>query len=924
MDNGLRILNSFVVDHKRAETSFSQENFISNMKFFSEATTIDSKIVSQLYDSTIYGRYIAKAVDNLNAMKCVDYVYLDKFFSDVYTSAPLEGKGIIIGLQDVSEIEKIRPEYLSSIPIFFDNYLKAILAGKKKKSDIDREVLNGVFKDRLKRQLVKTTLIVNDTRDLMKIDSPNLVKVDEIFIANNIIPFIRAYSQEVDLLNRIAEQTIARIANANDDIKSSVDALNNMISSGKLDDDTIYKAKYFAFNMQSQYMSICAYISAMLIRKIAYYTYNMSAIQHLYNLIIAYFPEAEGVLHESVLNGKLDDIDSTELLNSIIGGDLSIILPKIHDVVNRKKIEIANVAAKYMDTKLTAMDDINNNDGEYDNTPYLKLCNTFDQIANQLHDFELAIKDPDVVMDDVLTNLGLDVSYVSKFTEIVNKARDTYSYDSMLTNHMTDAAAKSLYNEISDFEKNVSDISSKATKVYLYIQALEKAYDVNNGHLDNPTYIEAKEIIENIMSDYKDYCLSVARCIVNRLDNLSHILIENFGDERKIVEATVYPSENIDIYEAVGFVASYDYVLNESAEIFTELMKDYKSMKAHRDRGVKLVYEAEQVPADGSGSTGGNNQASANGNGTQDGGNGGGQVKTAEVTTDGPVKTAAQKESDSTNGKNNANEKGIIQAFLDAIKKIKDQWLNKMRQLMSKNGGWLGRVTNKLKSIDPSNVTISIAPYEAVTENTITNLFNTAKTKINSISPDNLPNEIKNGTASARKFIFPDIPDVKRAESWKQSLSLYFTWGKTASIDMKQNKLMVYKGDEATQQINTMIDYCANYDKLANTIDRLIEDLDKAAADKQTAIINSKSGNNEQNQAQQNNDKTNMNSVITTVVSDFNKAVFTATEKKYLDYFHCLRKLAPQDAEPAPKNGDNEGGNNNGQPAEGNQQGKSK
>lgn len=924
MDNGLRILNSFVVDHKRAETSFSQENFISNMKFFSEATTIDSKIVSQLYDSTIYGRYIAKAVDNLNAMKCVDYVYLDKFFSDVYTSAPLEGKGIIIGLQDVSEIEKIRPEYLSSIPIFFDNYLKAILAGKKKKSDIDREVLNGVFKDRLKRQLVKTTLIVNDTRDLMKIDSPNLVKVDEIFIANNIIPFIRAYSQEVDLLNRIAEQTIARIANANDDIKSSVDALNNMISSGKLDDDTIYKAKYFAFNMQSQYMSICAYISAMLIRKIAYYTYNMRAIQHLYNLIIAYFPEAEGVLHESVLNGKLDDIDSTELLNSIIGGDLSIILPKIHDVVNRKKIEIANVAAKYMDTKLTAMDDINNNDGEYDNTPYLELCNTFDQIANQLHDFELAIKDPDVVMDDVLTNLGLDVSYVSKFTEIVNKARDTYSYDSMLTNHMTDAAAKSLYNEISDFEKNVSDISSKATKVYLYIQALEKAYDINNGHLDNPTYIEAKEIIENIMSDYKDYCLSVARCIVNRLDNLSHILIENFGDERKIVEATVYPSENIDIYEAVGFVASYDYVLKESAEIFTELMKDYKSMKAHRDRGVKLVYEAEQVPADGSGSTGGNNQAGANGSGTQDGGNGGGQVKTAEVTTDGPVKTAAQKESDSTNGKNNANEKGIIQAFLDAIKKIKDQWLNKMRQLMSKNGGWLGRVTNKLKSIDPSNVTISIAPYEAVTENTITNLFNTAKTKINSISPDNLPNEIKNGTASARKFIFPDIPDVKRAESWKQSLSLYFTWGKTASIDMKQNKLMVYKGDEATQQINTMIDYCANYDKLANTIDRLIEDLDKVAADKQTAIINSKSGNNEQNQAQQNNDKTNMNSVITTVVSDFNKAVFTATEKKYLDYFHCLRKLAPQDAEPAPKNGDNEGGNNNGQPTEGNQQGESK
>lgn len=916
MDNGLRILNSFVVDHKRAETSFSQENFISNMKFFSEATTIDSKIVSQLYDSTIYGRYIAKAVDNLNAMKCVDYVYLDKFFSDVYTSAPLEGKGIIIGLQDVSEIEKIRPEYLSSIPIFFDNYLKAILAGKKKKSDIDREVLNGVFKDRLKRQLVKTTLIVNDTRDLMKIDSPNLVKVDEIFIANNIIPFIRAYSQEVDLLNRIAEQTIARISNANDDIKSSVDALNNMISSGKLDDDTIYKAKYFAFNMQSQYMSICAYISAMLIRKIAYYTYNMRAIQHLYNLIIAYFPEAEGVLHESVLNGKLDDIDSTELLNSIIGGDLSIILPKIHDVVNRKKIEIANLSAKYMDTKLTAMDDINNNDGEYDNTPYLELCNTFDQIANQLHDFELAIKDPDVVMDDVLTNLGLDVSYVSKFTEIVNKARDTYSYDSMLTNHMTDAAAKSLYNEISDFEKNVSDISSKATKVYVYIQALEKAYDVNNGHLDNPTYIEAKEIIENIMSDYKDYCLSVARCIVNRLDNLSHILIENFGDERKIVEATVYPSENVDFYEGDGFVAEYDYILKESADMFTELMKDYKAMKAQRDRGVKLVYEAD-------GDNGTQAQGTATGTNQNNDASSG---KTADVHVDGTPTTKTETKANSTNGNNNANSKGIIQSFLDWINKVKTKWLDKVKMLFSKYSGWLKRVRNKLADLDTNKVTISLADYSEVNENAIIGSINTATTKINSINADNLPNEVKNGRNTTQKFLFPNVPVIDGAKDFKENLSLYYIWGKNAKSDPNQNKLITYTGDAATTKINEMIDYCDTYFTMSDKLGKQMDTLIKASGDKQKAVNDSqKKDNTEQNQNQQNNDKTNLNRVLTDVCRDFMTGTMTACEKKYMDYMTVLKKISPESAEENPDDKDKKNGKKTEeQSAEGKQQGESK
>lgn len=907
MDNGLRILNSFVVDHKRAETSFSQQNFISNMKFFSEAYTIDSKIINQLYDSTIYGRYIAKAVDNLNAMKCVDYAYLDKFFSDVYTSAPLEGKGITIGLQDVSEIEKIRPEYLSSIPVFFDNYLKAILAGNKKKSDIDREVLNGAFKDRLKRQLVKTTLTVNDTRDLMKLDSPNLVKVDETFIANNIIPFIRAYAQEVDLLTRIAEQTIARISGANDDIKSSIEALNEMISSNKLDNGTIYNTKYFAFNMQSQYMSICAYISAMLIRKIAYYTYNMRAIQHLYNVIIAYFPEAESILHESVLDGRLDDIDSTELLDSMIGDDLSIIIPKIRDTVNRKKIEIANLAAKHMNMKLSAMDDINHHEGDYDDTPYLELSNTFNQIAKTLHEFELAIKNPEAVMDDVITNLGLDESFVTKYMDVVNKARDTSAYDSMISNHMTDAAAKSLYNEISDFEKNTSSISSTATKVYLYIQALEKAYDVNNGHLDNPTYIEAKEVIDNIMSDYKEYCLSVARCIVNRLDNLSHILIENFDDERQMIEATVYPSENVDFYEATNFVAEYDYVLKESADLFTDLMKDYKAMKAQRDRGVKLVYEAE---GDQNGQQNGQTNGQQNGDQKADAAS----AKTAEVKVDGTSTTKAETNANSNNGKSDANTKGIIQAFIDAIKKIKNKWFDKVKMLIAKHSNWLNKVKSKLQNVDVNKITMNLADYSEVSENIITGHINTAVTKINSINADNLPNEIKNGSNNAQKFLFPNVPQINGAENFKENLSLYYIWGKNAKSDPKQNKLTTYTGDSATEKINGMIEYCDKYFTMCDNLNKLMDNLIKAAGDKQKAVNDSKKeGNTDQNQAQQNNDKTNLNRVLTDTCRDFMTSTMTACEKKYMDYMTVLRKISPESAETPPENKEEK-------PAEGEQQ----
>ena len=108
MDSGLRVLNSFVLDYKKALTDFESRSFVSNMNsVLTEGSTWDLKVASAYADGSIYSQYIAKGTENLNAMRAMDYSYLNKFFSTIYASESLADKNITIALQDVNEIAHI-------------------------------------------------------------------------------------------------------------------------------------------------------------------------------------------------------------------------------------------------------------------------------------------------------------------------------------------------------------------------------------------------------------------------------------------------------------------------------------------------------------------------------------------------------------------------------------------------------------------------------------------------------------------------------------------------------------------------------------------------------------------------------------------------------------------------------------------------
>lgn len=899
MDSGLRVLNSFVLDYKKALTDFESRSFVSNMNsVLTEGSTWDLKVASAYADGSIYSQYIAKGTENLNAMRAMDYSYLDKFFSTIYASESLADKNITIALQDVNEIEKIRPEYLALVPQFFDAYSRDIIAGKKKKSDIDKEIVSSVYKEKVKKQLVKTTLVINDTRDLMKLDSPTMVKVNTEFLMNNVIPFIRSFQSDVDFLNRLAARTIAVLGQTRNDMQASIEGLNEVIASGSLDYKTENTVKYFAFNLQRTYMSLSAYLSAMLIRKMGYYSYNMRTIQNLYNAINEFFPDPQAVLHESVMDGNINDIESADLLNSMLNDNLSIILPKIREIINWKKIELSNAAAKIYNIKTNAIDPIDTDSQDYDKTPYLSLKNSILQIADQLHQFELKIRSGDIVMDDVMNELGLNQSFVTRYSEVLNKAKDVSTYDSLVTNHMADEATKELYAEISSFEENCEMICTAARTCMKYIETLQKTYEFNSGKMADPTYQEAIEIMDNLNGAYKDYCLSVARALMDRLDSLSHIMCDSdrgYGDGNDI-HPSVIPEAWYD-YDYGAFIIEYAQLVEAEKNIFTNLMKEYTSAKEKKYRGVNVVFEADDPNAGGN--TPNKEAEKANKGGV-----------TGQVSVGNDAKTANDNNANKNGDNKDEGAKGVIQRFIELIKKLINGFLEKARRITGKHKAWLEEAKPKLIDMDCSKVSITVAPYTVVNQNNLSQIIGHAASVINGINASALPSQLTSTKSNTARFIFKDIPNVtgvSKDGGFQEKVRHWMIYNNTNASDVK---LSTYSGGAASRKIREMVNYCEGYEQFSKDLQADLDELNDAAAKKQEEINNS-GKKPEQQTAQQTNDaeKQTTTTVITKVVEEFVRATLTITEAKYYDFMDKLQKLAPDVKKPKEEenadNGDN-------------------
>lgn len=876
------MINSMILEFKSNLSKFDKAQFKNNCIVALEAPV--DKFILPTVSPTLYTGYIDKVISDIDGI-AVDTTELDAFYSKVYKSISLEETDIAIPIIPKDEVQKIRPEYLNSISVEFNTAIKNILSGKMKDTDITKKYNKGEYFDKVKKQLVTTDVVVNDAVDLMMRVNPTIEHVKGSFIQTVILPFIREYPQKSKELKTLAFNTKGAINNSYADIMSSVNAIEDMKTSGKIQDPKMSETlEYAKYNILRQYMNLCAYVSAMLIRKIQYYTSNMIQFIELVNTIYRYYPEGERILHENVLDGEITDIDDTTLVNSMLEDEFQVVLPHIQSVIGKKKMEIANYISRKYNIKIDYMTPIDNDKYPYDVYPYVAVNKTLTNIADNIATFKKLIN-PDAIIDEILNTAGLSDTFSNKYGDILESIPNVQFY----TANNSEGAEMSLLNDITHFEKNVRVISNNAAKIYGFMKELQKEYEVNNHTMDDNLFNEISEVIEQIVKNYKEYILHVAKRLFERLDNLIEVMEYDDEEDNSVPEQFVPYDYSFEYYKSM-----YDDMVADEKKVFTEMAKEYHRLREKKNRGVNIIYEEVKETEAGEGST---------------------TPKVSKPTTTNSNSNTTNP-GDNTNNNSTDNKgkenTGVVARFKEWVKKTWDMIVGNTKKMTTINNDWLLRNKEKLNNLDMDGRSITLAKYPDLEISKINKEMTDASTKIKGIPENNLPAELKKDADTAALFIFPNIPkEIKGANDFSSRIKMKYTYGNDGN-----KKLVTYSDDDAKQKISEMISFCEEYEKSISDLRRTADTLNNDAAEKQEKISASNKESvtpaktNTTTEAKPTNesvlfeaedlnkpDTVSTSSVITNTIKAYTGAVLTELEAKYSDYISTFSKLLGNEAD---------------------------
>ena len=131
MNTIMDLINQLVLEHKKDLSFYDIDNFI-----YAQSQLMGESVADAILpDPTKYCQYIDKILGYADRVTMTPEMLVD-FYSKVYKSPLINDKNITIPVQSMEDIEKIRTEYLSSVPLEFDKVISQILKGTIKVSDI--------------------------------------------------------------------------------------------------------------------------------------------------------------------------------------------------------------------------------------------------------------------------------------------------------------------------------------------------------------------------------------------------------------------------------------------------------------------------------------------------------------------------------------------------------------------------------------------------------------------------------------------------------------------------------------------------------------------------------------------------------------------------------------------------------------------
>ena len=757
-----------------------------------------------------YSMMLDEALDQLRNTK-VDTEHLSDFFNKTYNSLNIDEAPLTIPVRKLTDVEKIRPQYLSQMVNDVISVCSKITNNEITSAVELDSYINNEYVLRYKRQLVKTNIPSNfgDRIDvLLNYGKPILCEVNTEFFQTTCMPFLRSYSYNVKELGDTNNNIRTIVSKCYDNIKTYLKTVDTLRKSNKLTELQYSLLRQFLFNATNRFLELTSYVVFMAIRRINDFSFNLNSFMYLYNEITRYYPEGDAILHESVLDGSFEEIDDADMVFDLVRNNNSTLKIIADRILQKVK---SNLSVRYGNATgdlFHSVIDVNSESKDYDISVYDNINDMFIKISQDLNTLKANMSDEFILVDDLMNKSNFDNKLTHRFQSIITSINNTECYTDVLAgdNDFTDSdVALTIINELNHFDENIDVITRNIHETYDELKEFSERLEsnINAEFSNNATRLEVIEKMKDIEIDYSDLVLLVSKQVLERLHSLSDICnqIEFKADEIHDHDGPDLDFENMENYAEMArdfelemLDLEYKYMVEQTTEMFNNKLLEKKY-------GI-TIYEAEQPTTQGNKESNSDSPEVENTNSKQE--------EAAEVTNT----------EDGNNQQNKLKSGTFVKDLMTKVQTFFDSMVSKFKAMIKKqlesNKAWLDKNAEAIlgrKNWNPISIKMNKHYYMD-----FMGLFNTChstlKNNLNALTPEKI-NSFKSPD-DLDKFIFSFIENPKNGIKEELVSKLTYNGNSTDPV--------TFTGNGAKQLVTDMINYCNNYyNQDANNVSTTID-----------------------------------------------------------------------------------------------------
>ena len=881
-------IQDYVVENAEVFNEFDRSNFIANAAIMLDKLSTN---ISLSVKGNQYSHLLDKTVSHINTIE-IDSYAVSEFISKILNAGRIN---MIAGLymKDISKMDTIavKPQYLTEAILDYKETVNGIASGKYNEDKI-RSLYNNIdnYIVALKKRLVSSNINVNITpKEMLKYDDFENVKVTTAYLEDIVIPFLQDIPKHKKELSVEISNVSSVVDGALADLKRLMENVSAGISMDKIDGVKKKLMLQYTYNQVRAILEGISYLTYAVMRNAHQFEECVVECQNVYNTLTRVFNDAMNIVESGAFDNKvISASDANNMAEKLAEGG--------NDIFDELSHNIMEYHRGYIASHITDITDISGgdvesylvtllSDKEYNPTVYHDLVKAYIEIGNGLDILAKNCDDYLAIFSDLLEKAGFILSLSDRFHNEIDALNNLSEYGITDIN-IEGSAKKEVYYrilaEINDYPELTKQIARGANAIQTKAEYVEELFNhKKNGEL---AYSETMNELKIFVDSFKDQFRAMNNAIVKglflRLKRLAAKADECLDDEYSTPENIYYDSDDF-FKEAV--LANLKEIDRNNDVIMEVLLREYYIERGFKERGVRLVYEAEN------------------------------DTTVKVVDNDATTSTTTSKVG-------GTSIKNLLTSIGEWFEKMIESFTDVIGRQKVKNSAWLNNNKNALTTRSYSNVEIQILPYDNMPSAQIANDIAKLTTNIGTMNIQNITNIGSYEDLRTRLINFgPKFNDNDE----KIAITNYYKVGN------KPLQTVTYANSDIKNKVSdTIIPYCESfYDSYCDDIKKRLTDL-KNAAENIVKTYVTESNNVVDNapifteaeadtQAQTNTENKTTADVglsakagwIKRCVQVYSGSVLNAIRDRNNDYFKVLYALAPKQTaanEPKANEGTNE------------------